>query len=204
MLRGEGIFMGNNNPPPSDEADHDRHFAPPLPPSNTDYRHARFPEFSTNVNPTPNRVPALAPVRRERGTSSWAATRPRIAVVGVCSAGKSTLVAALKEAGYNARAISQEHSYVAHLWQLTGPDLLIYLDATLHTIRRRRRAKWQQETLDEEHKRLAHAREHCDLYISTDGLAPGDVASRAISFLRTRANNENRPSSQPDEAQQPK
>ena len=108
-------------------------------------------------------------------------------MVGVCSSGKSTLVRKLKEAGYDARACAQEHSYVPHLWQLSNPGALIYLDASLHTIRRRRRAKWQQPTLDEEHHRLAHAREHCDLYIATDGLLPEDVASKAIGFLRNAA-----------------
>ena len=105
-------------------------------------------------------------------------------MVGVCSSGKSTLVGRLKTAGYDAHACSQEHSYVPHLWQLSTPDVLVYLDASIHTIRRRRRTKWRQEILDEEHRRLAHAREHCDLYIPTDGFAPEDVASRVVGFLK--------------------
>jgi shikimate kinase len=109
-----------------------------------------------------------------------------VLVVGVCSSGKSTLVRKLNEAGYDARACAQEHSYVPHLWQLSNPGALVYLDASLHTIRQRRKAKWQQPMLDEEHRRLAHAREHCDLYIATDGLLPEDVAARVVTYLHAR------------------
>jgi deoxyadenosine/deoxycytidine kinase len=108
----------------------------------------------------------------------------------VCSAGKSTLASKLREKGYRARTIAQEHSYVPHLWQLSRPDVLIYLDASLATIRRRRNARWPQSMLDDEHLRLAMARKHCDLYVHTDGLLPEDVASRVLTFL-----NNNRPES---------
>ena len=109
---------------------------------------------------------------------------PVVVVVGVCSSGKSTLVSALSERGYPAIAVAQEHSYVPHLWQRSHPDVLVYLDASIHTIRRRGRARWRQSLLDEEHRRLQHAREHCDIYIPTDGLSPHDVASRVVTFLR--------------------
>ncbi|HYP40606.1 MAG TPA: hypothetical protein VEX13_09635, partial [Chloroflexia bacterium] len=72
------------------------------------------------------------------------------------------------------------------LWQLSKPDVLIYLDASLPTIRRRRRVRWPQSLLDEEHRRLSHARKHCDLYVHTDGLTPEDVASRVVNFLRNQ------------------
>jgi dephospho-CoA kinase len=36
----------------------------------------------------------------------------RIGVVGPCAAGKTTLVAALKNRGYEVHHIAQEHSYV--------------------------------------------------------------------------------------------
>jgi len=90
----------------------------------------------------------------------------------------------LEKKGIQAHAVSQEHSYVPHLWQRTNPDVLIYLDASLHTIRGRGRTRWRQALLDEEHRRLQHAREHCDLYIPTDGLSPEDVASRVVTFLK--------------------
>ena len=63
-----------------------------------------------------------------------ASHRPLIAVVGVCAAGKSTLVQALRAEGFNARQVLQEHSYVPNMWQrITNPDLLIYLDCTIET-----------------------------------------------------------------------
>jgi hypothetical protein len=149
-------------------------FAPPPPLSNTDYRHARFPGRVMRSAPRPPHRADPAPNVR-----AW----PRIVVVGVCSSGKSTLVRALRERGYNARSVSQEHSYVSHLWQRSNPDLLVYLDASLRTIRGRGRRRWAKSLLDEEHVRLKHAREHSDLYIPTDGLAPEDVASRVLTFL---------------------
>ena len=173
--------MGNNNT--SQPGDPDHHFAPPSPPTDTDYRHARWPRIVLGT-PPPEAIqnPKLA-LERSAGSKIQ---NPKIVVVGVCSSGKSTLVVNLKAAGYDARACSQEHSYVPHLWQLSKPDVLIYLDASIHTIRRRRRAKWRREMLDEEHRRLAHARQHCNLYIPTDGLAPEDVASRVVGFIRNQ------------------
>jgi GTPase SAR1 family protein len=106
-----------------------------------------------------------------------------IVVVGVCSAGKSTLVRSLREHGYAATAVSQEHSYVPYLWQRSNPRFLIYLDASLSTIRGRGRPRWPKDLLDVEHERLAHARAHCDLYILTDGLSPNDVAERVIAVV---------------------
>ena len=175
--------MSESNASKSGDPDH--HFAPPSPPSDTDYRHARWPLLSqpTGVLPTSPEVaaqPAPAPAARTRQT--YADPR-RIVVVGVCSAGKSTLVQSLRERGYNARAVSQEHSYVPHLWQRSRPDVLVYLDASVRTIRARGRPRWRPTLLDVEHERLSNAREHADLYIPTDGLAPEDVASRVMTFL---------------------
>ncbi len=110
-----------------------------------------------------------------------------IAVVGVCASGKSSLVKRLRSLGYDARQVLQEHSYVPDMWQrLTQPDLLIYLDASLETIRTRKcMADWESWILDEERSRLRHAREHCDLYIDTDSLDAAGVLKQAIDFLRT-------------------
>jgi hypothetical protein len=168
-----------SNTTTSDAGDPDHHFAPPTPPSTTDYHHARSPRL-ISVGKTARKLdPALFATFQERQ-----AIDPRqVLIVGVCSSGKSTLARALKERGYRVRTCAQEHSYVPHLWQLSKPDLLIYLDASLHTIRRRRHVRWNQSMLDEEHRRLAHAREHSDLYIPTDGLLPEDVASRVLTHL---------------------
>ncbi|HEX8600769.1 MAG TPA: hypothetical protein VF952_19905 [Chloroflexia bacterium] len=158
-----------------DSGDSDLNFVPPSPPSNTDYRHARWSRPARLQRP---HAPAHAPRQVEQ-----AADPRHITVVGVCSAGKSTLSKTLRERGYKVRTVAQEHSHVPYLWQIAKPDVLIYLDASLATIRRRRNPRWHRPLLDEEHRRLSHAREHANLYIHTDGLSPKDVASRALTFL---------------------
>ena len=110
--------------------------------------------------------------------------RPLIAVVGPCASGKSSLVRKLKALGYNARHVAQDHSYVPDMWQrLTNPDLLIFLDAKLGTIARRRRISWGERYLADERHRLRHARQHCDLYLATDDLTEQEVLKKVITFL---------------------
>jgi hypothetical protein len=113
---------------------------------------------------------------------------PLIAIVGVCAAGKTTLAAALRSRGYNARGILQEHSYVPTMWQrITRPDLLIYLDASLDSVRRRRNdPSFPLDLYDEECSRLRHARAHCDLYIPTDDHSPAAVLDSALALLTER------------------
>ncbi len=110
----------------------------------------------------------------------------KVAIVGPCTAGKSTLVAALNAAGYDAHHVAQEHSYVPDLWKrFTKPDILIYLDVTYPAVRKRRAISWGPERLIEESVRLAHAREHCDLYLMTDELSAEQVFAQVISILTT-------------------
>lgn len=119
--------------------------------------------------------------------------RPRreallIGVVGPCGSGKSTLIEALAARGYQCRHIAQEHSYVPYMWQrLTSPDLLIYLGASFRVCTARRRLNWSEADYDEQLLRLAHARDHADLMIETDGLSPEAVEAEALAFLRRRA-----------------
>ena len=108
----------------------------------------------------------------------------RISVVGPCAAGKSTLTHKLRSLGYEVRMPAQEHSGVADMWQqLTSPDVLVYLDAELGTISRRRRIHWGQDRLEGLKCRLRHAREHANLYISTDKLTPDQVLQRVQAYL---------------------
>lgn len=111
-----------------------------------------------------------------------------MAVVGPSAAGKSTLVAALRERGYDARHVAQEHSYVPDMWQrIAKPDVLIYLDVGYEVAcQRRRMLLWGLPQWEEERRRLSHARAHCDLYISTDDLTPEEVLEQALGFLRAR------------------
>ncbi len=109
----------------------------------------------------------------------------RIAVVGPCASGKSTLVAALKAAGYDARHPAQEHSFVKDMWlRLVDPDVLIYLDLS-HEAYRRRRPKDDAgpEYLAMQRERLAHAREHADLVVDTSEMTAEGVAERVLEAL---------------------
>ena len=108
----------------------------------------------------------------------------RIGVVGPCAAGKTTLIAGLKERGYEARHIAQEHSYVADMWKrLTNPDVLIYLDVSYPLTLIRRNIDWTEDEYQEQVKRLRHARLYADLYINTDNLVPQQVLQRVLSYL---------------------
>lgn len=106
-----------------------------------------------------------------------------IVVAGPCGAGKSTLVQGLKARGYHAHTVAQEHSISPTMWQLTRPDVLIYLDASLAVIKQRRQVAWGEERLKEQKHRLRHARENCDLYINTDAMTEEQVLAVALSFL---------------------
>jgi chloramphenicol 3-O-phosphotransferase len=109
----------------------------------------------------------------------------RVAVVGVCAAGKSTLVAVLRDAGFDARHVAQEHSYVPYMWQRIGrPDVLIYLDVDYETVHKRRpQLHYRPADWIEQVRRLAHARQHCDLYLNTTQLAVAEVQARVLAFL---------------------
>ena len=111
----------------------------------------------------------------------------RIKLVGPCASGKSVLAAKLRALGYDASSAAQDHSYVPDMWQrLNPPDLLIYLDVTLSSARERGRRGmgWTQEYLDEQHRRLRHARAHCDFYLPTSDLSEEQVLSGILAFLR--------------------
>jgi hypothetical protein len=43
---------------------------------------------------------------------------------------------------------------------------------------------WDQSYLDEQHRRLRHARSHCDLYLPTDGLSEQQVLDQVLAFLQ--------------------
>ena len=111
----------------------------------------------------------------------------RIAIVGPCSAGKSTLAPALKNMGYVVRQPAQEHSSAPHMWQrLSKPDILLYLDVSYTAARQRKpHIDGGPQRLTEQHKRLDHARQHCDFYIDTTDLTPGEVRTAVFDFLHT-------------------
>ena len=111
----------------------------------------------------------------------------RVAVVGPCSAGKTTVIPAIKAAGFEARHPAQEHSLVPNMWQrISRPDVLIFLDVSYTAARQRRPfIDGGPQRLAEQHRRLAHAREHCDFYLNTSDLAPHEVEEAVLAFLET-------------------
>ena len=113
---------------------------------------------------------------------------PLIKVVGVSASGKSTLVAALRLAGYNARPVSQEHTNVPDLWrQFETPRALIYLDVSLVAQQARRAdVTWSAAARHEEVRRLAHAREHADVVIDTSELSATSITSLVLAWLSSQ------------------
>ena len=107
----------------------------------------------------------------------------RIAVVGVCASGKTTLVQGLREAGYDAYNVAQEHSGIHDFWNKRHPDILVMIDATLPAIKKRRVVYWDEERLEVQHHRLSDARAHADLYIQTDELDADAVREKVIAFI---------------------
>ncbi|HEY8475507.1 MAG TPA: hypothetical protein VIN09_01415 [Chloroflexota bacterium] len=111
----------------------------------------------------------------------------RIIIVGVCASGTTTLARHLQHRGYDAHTCAQEHSEVPTLWQAAKPDVLICLDASMETIRRRRPwVMWGETYLDVERRRLAHARAHADLVLPTDDLTVDEMVERVVRFLEER------------------
>jgi hypothetical protein len=112
------------------------------------------------------------------------AARPlRVAVVGHCASGKTTLVGALRRAGYDAHAVAQEHSAIAWLWKHSDPDVLIYIHVPLETVRARRGEEWPQAVYDAQEQRLADARTHADLILNSSAQSIRAMTDRALAFL---------------------
>jgi len=111
----------------------------------------------------------------------------RIALVGPCASGKSTLAHSLKVAGFEVRQPAQEHSFVPDMWQrLSKPDVLIFLDVDYtHFQQRRPINNGNPEYLVEQYRRLAHAQKHCDFYLNTSGLDKEEVKTAVFQFLQT-------------------
>lgn len=116
--------------------------------------------------------------------SDIASKAGKIKVVGPCKSGKSTLVTGLQRLGYHAQSCSQEHSDVPAMWQRINPaDVLVYLDVTVDAMEARGpRGDWHT-ILPRQHRRLAHAREHCDIYIQTATLSPDQILERVMEAL---------------------
>ncbi len=108
----------------------------------------------------------------------------RVAVVGSCAAGKTSVVARLREHGIDAWAVAQEHSGIPELWRHLGPDRLVYLDTMLETVRRRRDDdNWPEWIFNVQQERLENAREYADVRVATDALSLDEVVAAILSGL---------------------
>lgn len=118
-------------------------------------------------------------------TTAKMSEKALIGVVGPCKSGKSTLIRGLREKGYEARQIAQEHSFAPTMWQrITNPDVLIYLHSDYESTIARG-LNWLERDYDAQGPRLAHAREHADLEVSTDSLSPETVLAQILDFLKS-------------------
>ena len=112
----------------------------------------------------------------------------RVVLVGICGSGKTTLAQGLRGLGYEVRECGQEHSEVRYMWQaISRPDVLIYLDASEEVVYRRGQRHYVAGYVEEQRRRLAHARAHCHLYLMSDDLSPSEVQARATAFLERYA-----------------
>jgi deoxyadenosine/deoxycytidine kinase len=110
---------------------------------------------------------------------------PLIAVVGPCASGKTTLVEGLVRHGFKARQIAQEHSYVPRMWEiLTKPDFLIYVDASFESCTERKQLNWALKDYERQKERLMHARQHCDIFLDTEGISAQEALECALEALK--------------------
>jgi deoxyadenosine/deoxycytidine kinase len=113
------------------------------------------------------------------------ANQLRIAVVGPCASGKTTLVRGLRKRGFDAYVVAQEHSAVPGLWAHQHPDLLIALHADLETIRKRRGPAWSGVIYQAQLERLQQAYEAADLTIDTSSVRQKAAIAESVKFLET-------------------
>ncbi|MDQ3695432.1 MAG: hypothetical protein M3464_17655 [Chloroflexota bacterium] len=109
---------------------------------------------------------------------------PRIVVVGPCASGKTSLADGLRRHGYEVVVSGQEHSDIPHLWQRTGPDVVIALAVDLASIRRRRHNdRWPAWLLARQRDRLRQAVAGATMRIDTSDRDPPAVLRLALSRL---------------------
>lgn len=107
---------------------------------------------------------------------------PLVGVVGICASGKSTLVQALRGAGYAVIEIPQEHSELPYLWVRHHPAFLVYLDVS-DAVAQQRRSYLVPDRLAQERQLLAFARANAQLCLEVDGLTPQEVLALVTSAL---------------------
>lgn len=99
-----------------------------------------------------------------------------VVVVGPCASGKSTIVEGLRERGFDAYSVAQEHSIIRDLWRRREPDLVIFLDVSLDAIRARRgNPNWPEWIYDLQMERLEPARTNATVVVDTSVKSPAEI-----------------------------
>lgn len=114
----------------------------------------------------------------------------RVAVVGVCGSGKSTVVAGLRSRGFDAYDVAQEHSVVAGLWRHQSPDVLVVLAVDLETVRARRAPDWPGWIYDLQVQRLADARQHASILLSNQDVPAEVTVEKIVQAISDRSFND--------------
>ncbi|HET8521844.1 MAG TPA: hypothetical protein VFL82_01350 [Thermomicrobiales bacterium] len=109
---------------------------------------------------------------------------PKIIIVGPCASGKSTLAERLRGLGYDAAVCAQEHSEIATLWRRSNPDIVIYLDVDLPTIRARRGEDWPETIYETQLRRLQAARTGADVIVDSARLNQDAVLAQVLAVLQ--------------------
>lgn len=108
----------------------------------------------------------------------------RVAVVGHCASGKSSVVAGLRAQGFESYSVAQEHSEIRDLWAHLEPDRVLFLDVSLEVIRQRRdNPVWPEWIYAAQQERLEDARDNADLVVDTDNLTVDEVVRQAVSVF---------------------
>ncbi|CAN5745008.1 hypothetical protein BH23CHL5_BH23CHL5_11400 [soil metagenome] len=108
---------------------------------------------------------------------------PRVAVVGPCASGKSTLVANLRRNGVDAHSVAQEHSVIPDLWTHQNPDLLVCLHADLETVKERRGPAWRERVYLDQLERLRNAFAAASVVIDSGIVGEADALNVAMNTV---------------------
>jgi adenylate kinase family enzyme len=109
----------------------------------------------------------------------------KIAIVGGCGSGKSTIAAELQKLGYQVYVVGQEHSAIKSLWAARSPDVLIYLHVTLEAVHQRRSEDWPAWLYSTQQERLADARSHATISVNTAEMSIPETVDAIVTSLES-------------------
>lgn len=108
----------------------------------------------------------------------------KVAVVGGCASGKSTIAERLRDLGYDAYVVGQEHSEIEDLWRRQSPDRVVFLETSLEAVRQRRDRYWPEWLFHRQVKRLAWARKHADVIVNTEETSEEDAMEAILTGIQ--------------------